>query len=241
MTREITFALGIPHCPWLPERVASFDRLKSQLGNRPVYYREFTDREPNWSWSAKLWQWAYDTGATHLIQLQDDVEVCSDFWPQLRSMVEAVPANIIGLESVLDLGAKWYSTSDGLIGVGYVVPRDILGEILKWRAEKLRPGSAERLNEDQLIGLFCFTAGRRIYHPTPTLIDHDVTIGSTYGNDHHSHRRPVKSLVRGDPAPVSWLLSGLVPHRERFYGATPRIARAHVKGYSWERYIRDSQ
>jgi hypothetical protein len=31
---------------------------------------------------------------------------------------------------------------------------------------------------------------RVVWHPTPTIIDHDVDLKSTYGNDRHLYRRP---------------------------------------------------
>lgn len=235
-----TFALAIPHCPWRPDRVASIERLRASLVHRPIHYREFTDREPNWSWSAKLWQWGAGTGATHLVQLQDDVIVGRDFWPQLRAMVDAVPYDVIGLESVLAIGSPWYTTGDGLIGVGYVLPLAVTKDIILWRTLALRAGSIESLNEDQLIGLYCFVHGRKVWHPVPTIIDHDVEMGSTYGNDYHTHRRPALSAVRGDPAPASWTVNRNPPHIRNFYGATPALARHHVKGYSWDRYVRDN-
>ena len=240
--RHVVFALAIPTtADWVPERAASLERLKAQLGHRPVYYREFRDREPNWSWSGKMWEWGLSTGATHLVQLQDDVIVSDCFWQTLRRMVEALEEDaIIGLESVLDIGRPWYCTGDGLIGVGCVIPREPLGYLLDFR-RALRPGAIEALNEDQLIGLYAHVAGRDIWHPVPTIIDHDVDIVSTYGNDHHTHRRPVKSAVRGDALPESWAPVRPTPRVPLVYGATPRLARLHMPAYSYERYLRESR
>ena len=236
----ITFALAIPTtADWVPERAASLERLKAQLGHRPVYYREFRDREPNWSWSGKLWEWGLRCARAHLVQLQDDVVVGPEFWPTLRAMVDERPDDIIGLESVLAPSSPWYTSGDGLIGVGYVLPPDVLAWLIDWR-EGLRPGAIQSLNEDQLLGLYAHVSGRRIWHPVPTIIDHDVEIVSTYGNDHHSHRRPAKSTVRGDAPPASWEPIYPMPHVPLFYGqATPRLARLHVPGYRYERYRRE--
>jgi hypothetical protein len=246
-----TFALSIPHTPWIPERVASFDRLQRLLANRPQYYREFTEREPNWSWAQKLWTWGLETGASHLVQLQDDVIVDSEFWPNLRAMVEAVPDQIIGLESVhpisrsiYEAGGCWYTTNDGLIGVGYVMPHDALIEFEAWRSNRLRPGAAQAMSEDTLIDVFCMSTGRKVWHPVPTIIDHDTEIASTYGNDKHTNRRPLVTTVRG----AGWeqclvgRLDGLphcnhykvkenVPNLGRFYVMTPGLCRRWVKGF----------
>lgn len=235
---EIVFALAIPHTPWVPERVKSMASLKAQLGNRPVYYKEFSEREPNWSWSQKLWDWAAHTDATHLVQLQDDVRVMGCFWPELRKMVEAVPDAMIGLESVFDPGGTWYTSGDGMIGVGYVIPIWMLQVFLEWRG-KLRPGAIQELNEDQMLGLFAYDTRQPIWHPVPTLIDHDTSLPSSYGNDEHTHRRPEKSAVRGDALPQSWAVPKQYQSIPRMYRATPFLCRRHVMGYSFDRYVED--
>ena len=65
-----TIALAIPHTPWKPERVESLQRLLKQWAGMDGTFKLFTDKEPNWSWSEKLWHWGFDTGASHLLQLQ---------------------------------------------------------------------------------------------------------------------------------------------------------------------------
>jgi len=246
----VTFALAIPHCPWIPERFESLKNLSRQLlADRPwpagIEHRIFDDREPNWSWSAKLWQWSTTTDATHLLQIQDDVIVCRDFWTHLHAMVSAGPREIICLESVLDPPgpSPWYTTGDGMIGVGYVMPikcvrryEPSLEEFLEFR-EKLRPGAIQSLNEDQMIGLYAYYMQYKIWHPRPTIIDHDTSIQSTYGNDTHSHRRPVRTLVHDDLAPASWSTVGPVPHIQMMYSSTPYLCRRWVPGFSYKRFL----
>jgi hypothetical protein len=251
----MTIALGIPHTPWVPERVKSVNRLAHALGfgwgESGVYYeqknihafRPFTDREPNWSWSERLWRWGYETGAAHLLQLQDDVIVDGDFWSHLKRMLEVVPDQVIGLESVhnacamlRDAGHHWYTTSDGLIGVGYVLPHAVLKEFLEWRATCLRPNAYTQVSEDTLIDMFCLSTHRRVYHPVVTIIDHDTGLSSTYGNDDHTHRRPALSTVRGD-GPADWS-STMIPHLGRFYELTARACRRHVLGFHADDMIR---
>lgn len=254
--RAASIALGIPHTPWNAPRIETMDRLRTQLGNRPAYYREFTEKEPNHSWSTKLWAWGLATGADYLLQLQDDVQVTNEFWPHLRMMLEAVPDQIIGLESVhpvsqmlYERGGSWYTTADGLIGVGYVFPRDVLFEFMAWRQNKLRPGAIYAISEDTMIDVFCMATGRKVWHPVPTIIDHDVSLSSTYGNDHHSHRRPVVTTVRGAISRSNWMRTPITtgheytaPHMGRFYQMTPRLCRRWVKDFhmaDFERALQD--
>jgi hypothetical protein len=227
------FALAIPHCAWLPERVTSMARLKDQLGNRPKFYKEFAEKEPNWSWSEKLWNWAIATGATHLVQLQDDIEVDAGFWPNLRAMVDARPDDIIGLESINPLAkymtSSWYTDGDCCVGVAYVIPVPVLVTMMQWR-NSLPSGLVQNVNEDDLIGLFALCTQRKIWHPVVTIVDHDTTVPSSYKNDAHPNRKPVMTTVRGDVQ--SGPLHGMrVPHMGNWYG--PRLATtAKQLGYT---------
>ena len=241
-----SMALAIPHTPWVPEREASMSRLREQL--RPCQsvfrYREFAHKAPNRVWSKELWDWAAASGASHLLQLQDDVQVCDYFWPHLANMLMCSQTKVIGLESVhhkagvvLAGGSNWYTTADGLIGVGYILPITVLKAFLAWRDTQLVDGWV--CDEDTLIGVYCLVSGTRIWHPVPTLIDHDTSLASTYGNDLHTNRRPLLTMVgqSGRWAPKSWFPPpGTVPHLGRFYSHTPDLARRLVRGIPPEVY-----
>jgi len=204
-------ALGLPHTPWIPERVESFDRLRQGLAANSydricanMRTREFTDRESNRIWPTKLWTWACSTGATHLLQLQDDVIPGPNFWPALHAMLEAIPDQIIGLEAahplgpeMLRTGRRWYRTRAWLIGVQYAWPLDPalphgLPAFLKWCAAN--PERVASTNEDSLISQWAYEHGFDIWHPVPAIADHDLGVPSTYGNDTHHEfsmfRRP---------------------------------------------------
>jgi hypothetical protein len=257
-TVQGTISLAISHTPWVPARVESMDRLRGQLGEYPPlrahvdepptgYYEEFTEKAPNDVWSERMWRWAAETSAEWCLFLQDDVIVAPHFWTILRAMLGVTGDRVIGLEVATHAapalyrdGFRWAMTSDGLIGVGYVMRRDALIEFLKWRRECLKPGWIGKLNEDDLIGLWCLASGNRVWHPIPTIIDHDTTIASSYGNDHHSNRRP---LVRWDTvpagmaaamcAPTFWL--GPARHLGCFYLDSPTKAERWVDGFGPER------
>lgn len=202
---QVTFAVGLPHTPWVPERVESFVRLFASInGGGASDLRVFEDREPNYVWSQKLWRWACSTGATHLLQLQDDAILAPNFWPALCAMVSWRPAEIIGLEAVHPLGPeqfrtgrRWYRTRAWLIGVGYVWPLDSnlengLPAFLKWC--DANPKRVQSTNEDSLASEWAFEHSFDIWHPVPTIIDHDLGVPSTYANDEHyefsMYRRP---------------------------------------------------
>jgi hypothetical protein len=187
----ITFALAIPHTPWIPARTESFRRLHDQIAALPVpAHRVFDDRAPNRVWSQQMWRWSVSTGATHLVQLQDDVIVSPNFWPALRAMVEAQPDRLIGLHanhplSVVQFkaGRRWYRDA-WLTGPAYVFPTKLLASaFLPWCDE--HPRDVEVTNEDSLVCKWASETKTSVWHPVPTITDVDLGVPSTYGNDAH--------------------------------------------------------
>ena len=227
-----TIALAIPHTTWVPERVASMDRLREALGHPlrdtdasieagkwPTHYREFTDRAPNTVWSEALWTWLLETGAEWCLQLQDDVMVAPCFWPALRAMIAALPqeAEVIGLTSVhpgsveiARQGHRWFTTRGNLVGWAYMLTHDALSEFRI--ARDLLPPAFRQMNEDMQIAEWAARSGRLVWHPVPTIVDHDTSIPSSYANDHHGHRRPQvtwRDFGEGSLTdPSFWLPSG---------------------------------
>lgn len=210
--------------------------LAESQGDAHVIANVFDERLPNHEWAAKLWAWAAEQDASHALVLQDDVIPAPNFWPALRAMVEAVTDQVICLEvihpaacALADEGHRWFTTSDALVGVGYVMPTTLLRAFLAWRSSALKPdairpakpGEVQEINEDTLLSLWCLATGRRIWHPIPTLIDHDTSMASSYANDGHQGRRPA---VRWDNAGIEdreleeaelWMPSATTPHAGR--------------------------
>lgn len=247
----MSISLAISHTPWVPERVKSMDRLLGQILNNGPFdrkepkgpYKIFDEKEPNWVWSEKMWKWAQSTGTYSHLFLQDDVIVAPNFWKCLDAMLEGNKHwEIIGLHcphpaarTLLRDGAQsWYTSADSLIGVGYVMSEPALVDFLQWREYELEPHAIERIHEDDQINLFALARGMKIWHPVPTIIDHDLGVSSTYDNDHHMYRRPQatwKDLWLVEDSPFSthdgneltdqdFWDPGDVPHLGRFYKAT---------------------
>lgn len=246
----MTIAVAIPHTPWVEARAASMASLRAATSVEADRYTEFTERMPNMRWADELWSWGLETGEDHLLQLQDDVVVAPNFWPALRAMLEAVPNHIIALHAPHPAGPRlalegrrWYTTADGLIGVAYIIPRDILEEFGRWRVEGLRRGYEQRLTEDTLIDLFAMSTGRRIWHPIPCITQHETEIESTYANDAHPYRRASVTWEDGDVVgfsaadlerPSFWTPSSVVADLGRFYSGTHHLARRWVKSWTPE-------
>ncbi len=233
------FSLAISHTPWVPERVASMKRLQDSLSDAPDAYEVFSDKAPNHVWSEQMWRWSVAQDVEWCVFLQDDAVVAPEFFYRMRQLVNdaagACCLDIIGLQVAhpaaypLALeGCRGFTTTDGLVGVGYAIRRTALDEFLTWRAFYLKEGAVENITEDSLVGLWAAVTGRRIYHPIPTIVDHDTAIASTYDNADHANRH---SRVRWDTKlPETCTTSTRVPHMGCFYQSTPHLARQWVKG-----------
>lgn len=282
-TEEITLALAIPTvASWRPERRKSLDRLREDLGisevpteassfsfsflgadgiagpELQVFFLEHDNRSPREVWCAHIQEWGIRTGATHFVQLQDDMRVAPDklFWKALLAMIVAHPHEIINLQAVHQdtpklarEGFSGYTTVDGMPGPAYAIPTDMLREFRGWARTSLVDGALQAVPEDTLLGIFAMVTRRRIWSPIPTIVDHPGDAGSTYGNEKAIRQRP---LVRWDnwaDMPVGQRVSPerLASHGfwlgseplGRFYDITPSIARRYVKGYTAADYARD--
>jgi hypothetical protein len=227
MPTEIRFALAIPHASWIPERVRSMARLRAALLASPVPSLKsasgeeriavFADREPPQVWNEKLMRWALTTDATHLVQIQDDALVAPCFWAAAKAMVEVHPTEMLGLHTASPFArgyaeeadasgetVRWVTTTDWLVGTGWIAPVDVVARYLRWRVEDLAPGTVGDVTEEALFGLFCMAAGRRIFHPIPAIIDHDVSIPSTFGRDAYPFRRPAVLWDQGPSYGHAW-------------------------------------
>lgn len=234
-------ALCIPHLPGIPKRDASFADVTDALGivlheedcggrplghgmcafdDSPDHLLFLTDREPNWSWAAKMRAWFLSTDADLFLTLQDDVIVSPRFWDELRAMAPHVPKGAaLGLSSVHPMqteiarqGLRWYQTRAWLVGWAWAMWREDMVVYDAWCR-----GNEERVratNEDSMLNEWLIESGRSVWHPVPAIVDHDTSIESTYANDAHVHRRPLVTWrdVQADLTRTEyWLPSGKEP------------------------------
>ena len=208
----MNIALAIPTCQWDPHRVQSLANLKEQLKIRNdrdecsharVSIFPSVGPTPNWVWSGQVFDWLADQDTEWSMLMQDDVVLVPDYWDVLRAALAGAAS--AGAEafclftipppagSFAQAGANWLTTTDWMVGPNWIVKTSFMREFAwEFRAKRLRPGWNEPdpatnrlrsgLNEDTLLGLACAAYGKRIWHPLPSLVDHDTSVPSTYGN-----------------------------------------------------------
>lgn len=215
---DMKIATSVVHAPWIPERAETIKRLRESLGvdapgsseiedsTTPVGpYHEETIRGPSWIWQEDQFRWFATTDADVFFVTQDDQRTPGTklFWETMIAMLDGSGAKVIcfhaGLPAARTLfaaGEVAYTTVDGLVGQGFAMRRDVALDFQSFRANELVAGAYDcsALNsftrsEDNLIALFCMTRGIKIWHPIPTIIDHDLSLPSTNeGYDAHLYR-----------------------------------------------------
>lgn len=235
---------SIAHAAHLPGRDKSLDRMMARLDahhihNRQSVHFEFGKAPPH-VWSERQWRAALKPGFTHGLFLNDDLILADEFWEKLEDRIDQRPNDILSLycsdPRAAELHAKghrWYTSTDGLIGNAYIYPIWLLEKFLDWRQTALVPGVIETLSEDQLINLFAMATGRKIFHTIPSLVEHDVSIASAYGNEGNAARTAsvgIDAVVRY-PQPDE-----PTPDLGRFFLGNHRALLTHIKPEFWTQY-----
>jgi len=253
-----TIALAVPHAAWLPDRAKLMSALRPQLtapcppgGPGPDWYQEFTEREHWEQWFPRMLDWAARCGggrASHLLTLQDDVELAPNFWPTLRAILAAWPDEVVSLAATHSLarevarqGRRSYRTPR-LVGWGWAMPIGLVRELLKWMAAGNLAHFRQECpldGEDTLTMAFLHTHQIQPRSPVPTIVDHLHVASTNAGFDDHTHRRAVVTWRGYEPAdmaePTWWQTTCTdLPHDEWrlcwWCGCRPEIMRSAVTG-----------
>ena len=147
------------------------------------------------------------------------------------AVIEAQPDKIIGLESNHPLGPE--SSERGAMvpfarvdrRAGYVFPTDpklpkSLPSFLKWC--DANPEIVAQNNEDSLVNFWATSSGYDIWHPIPTIIDHDLGAASTYANNAHHEFSMYEPTVTWRDVELRWAWRVTTTCR---WGAAPSRAR----------------
>jgi hypothetical protein len=155
-------------------------------------------RGPNWEWARIGYELGLDSGAEVICYVQDDVLVHPEFVRIVETMAHR--DQIVAFHShhprAHMVQTPWYTTPDDLVGTAFAVPRDVLLDHVRWLDRELV--DARNVTEDTAWCMYAMYRGRRIYSPTVSPIDIDLSYASTYGNDNHMGRRPWLSWI-GSP------------------------------------------
>jgi hypothetical protein len=177
------------------------------------------EREPprdpitGWGWAPRSWQYAEfgPGGADFHVFLNDDVMPAPSFWGSLQAILKHLPRDVVlGLGTVDPVQRTAHERGEryaqaGIVGWGYGMWHGVLRKLNEDHSRLAPdhrsphshdecPADCHWWHEDAWITAFCAEHEYPIWHPVPSILDHDTEMASVYGNDHHAHRR----------APVTW-------------------------------------
>lgn len=235
----MSIAVSIAHAGHIPERKPLLERLLGSLGTGWSSVHVESARAKPFVWSERQWRAVADTDAEYGLFLNDDLVLCDKFGETLEAVVAAQPSEIVSLycsdSKAAHLMGRWYTSRDGLIGNAYSMSTGILREFLAFRDLALRAGSVELLSEDQQINLFAMATGRKIWHTRPSLVEHDVSVASCYGNEGNSARTSVIPPWRAMNE-LDWSPRKSVPHLGRFFHGNHWGLLKHIHPERWATY-----
>jgi hypothetical protein len=208
----VSVAFLIMHCPAFPGRadtaLAVGHALSRDLG--PVVEREPWENHPSmwsmrvdpgksgaWSTARRCWEAGLEMGRDFIVLLNDDALLPVGFVQAATDALEAANARSPRdpvcfytahpkAEEAAKNGLAWYTTPDGLVGVGCGMHRENVKEFLAWHDANFVGDHTD----DGRINLWAMATGRRIFTTLPSLVGHQLPDESTVGNTHHDYRQP---------------------------------------------------
>lgn len=194
-------AIYVMHVPVIPEREATLAKLLARAPSAQV----MSDPERRGAWwnARRCWEAGIASGADWIVVLNDDALPCEGF--------EEVAAKALAARSARDpvcfftnhpeaasealANGGWYTTHDGLVGVGCALSSIAARRFLSF-CDNILDGE---FTDDGRINLFAMYFGLRVHTTVPSLVDHQLPDVSLVGNEKHGERTavvPPSDLVR---------------------------------------------
>jgi hypothetical protein len=214
-------SIAVMHTPERPDRRAMLRAQTKALGgaeqierhtDRYTVCEDTIDRKRGvWKNARRAWT-ALGPRATHHLVLQDDMLPCRNFFSHVNDILTALPDSPIGLASRWNIVQKardrgdayWQSCGVGSGGM-LILPADIARDFIDWSDRETR---AEYPHDDRRLTLYLLSRNLRVWHTTPSLLEHIGAENSTVG---HSRSSAYSYwFLDNDPVPQDW---STVPER----------------------------
>jgi hypothetical protein len=189
MVMPVRLSVAIMHVPDVVARAETVRRMLRGLhGLSRVTLVQDPDRRGTWPTAKRAWQSGVVAKGTHHLVLQDDVELCVDFVPQLLRAVAQRPLDVIApyanravIEEAEQLGLSWVGIPDGAWGQAILLPTPWVAEFLQWERRWVRPEWEAFKGDDTRVVLWMYCTGRIAWATVPSLVQHLMPADSTIG------------------------------------------------------------
>lgn len=179
------------YAPWATNRKTNAIRIKRHLDSCgiPTQLTSAREDEPVWE-SRKRALRTYNEDATHLVSLQDDLALTSEFVALVHDAVVAKPNTIISLfcawtdpvETAHERGLNWTRTP-GFWGQAIVLPVGFINPLIDW-CDKYVVGTEQLGADDYRMSIWAnYVMDGMVWTTVPSLVEHVGHDQSELGNN----------------------------------------------------------
>jgi hypothetical protein len=149
----------------------------------------------------RAWMLALRRNPTHVLFLEDDALLCTNLLPGVLKMLDGPVADqIVTLcggrkthEAACSIGARWFRSPDGVVGVAVMMPAYLARDWLMWDRHNVAP---DYKYSDGRIALYAYAHHMLIWTPCPSLVGHDDRMQSLLNH----HATPGRQMNFFNPA-----------------------------------------
>lgn len=194
---DVTFAVTFTYAPWVEWRVECTQNQREQIAGSnyvtEIYEHACDQSNPTLSSRRAAMEAVVDTDASHVLMLQDDLDLCQNFIEATRNAVQAVPNRIVQLLSpweeateIYDGGCRWLRREGHPWGPALVMPTEMVRDFLDW-VDIFMDGFDK---DDDCIGCWnCLETPYDIWVAVPGLVEHLGAFENIAGESRtHGHR-----------------------------------------------------
>lgn len=206
-------AIGLMHAPWAPGRPKLLSRVLDSLNDTSeIDFKiiEDTNHDGIWGTARRCWDFTTSCDAEYAMVMQDDMMPCKNFLQAAQRIIEICGSRVVsfyspsnaGTHAAESRGQSWHSSLDAGWGGSVMIPMSVAMEFLKWVDEYLLPDFLPD-QDDTRLNLFLMLHNLKIFHTSPSLIEHIGKDASVVG-----HAGPGRQASRfigdGDPNQIDW-------------------------------------
>lgn len=162
-----------------PKRVAHVEGLASRLrqqGSEPAVLVDENGEGP-WSTCRRAWLSGIESGADHVLVMQDDVRICRDLVASLPAVIAARSDDVVTLffprramTAAKQRGISWVRIKRYLWAQATMMPARLAAEMVAWADANDRP--EWRRDDDVRMGAFFAHQKRHVWATVPSLVQH---------------------------------------------------------------------
>lgn len=186
-------AIYVMHVPGDAAREEALGALTARIeGECDFVIMRDPERSGAWANARRCWAAGVESGADWIVVLNDDALPCEGFVDVAKAALAArSPRDPVCFYTAhgkaAEVDCAWYTTHDGLVGVGCALSSETVREFLAWEQDSL----VVPFTDDGRINLWAMATRRLVHTTVPSLVEHQLPAVSTVGNDGHEARTAV--------------------------------------------------